>query len=173
MDNQVLELKDIHLPAPISWWPLAPGWWILLASVLLLAIIVFFVKKIRQSKQLNREVETEIKGIKKKFNKTKNKHELAQSLSVLLRRSSISFYSENEVAGLTGDKWLAFLDKANLQANNRTNSQTSATHQFQSETGKVLLPAPYLPKDSDLNFDAQALIKLCEGWLKTQKVSTT
>jgi hypothetical protein len=25
--NPLDQLRDIHLPEPISWWPLAPGWW--------------------------------------------------------------------------------------------------------------------------------------------------
>jgi type II secretory pathway pseudopilin PulG len=31
------QLRDIRLPEPIGWWPLAPGWWALAALVLLLA----------------------------------------------------------------------------------------------------------------------------------------
>jgi hypothetical protein len=30
------QLRDIRLPEPIGWWPLAPGWWALAALVLLL-----------------------------------------------------------------------------------------------------------------------------------------
>ena len=31
-------LRDIALPAAVSWWPLAPGWWLLLGLVLLFAL---------------------------------------------------------------------------------------------------------------------------------------
>jgi len=27
-DNPLAQLKDIHLPEAISWWPLAIGWWV-------------------------------------------------------------------------------------------------------------------------------------------------
>jgi hypothetical protein len=28
--DPLAELRGIHLPDPISWWPLAPGWWVLI-----------------------------------------------------------------------------------------------------------------------------------------------
>ncbi|MBU2099372.1 MAG: DUF4381 domain-containing protein, partial [Gammaproteobacteria bacterium] len=32
------ELADIRVPGDVSWWPLAPGWWVLLAVLVALAI---------------------------------------------------------------------------------------------------------------------------------------
>ncbi len=167
MDKQALDLRDIHLPEPISWWPIASGWWFLLACLIALVVILFLLKKRYKSKQINREIQSEVEQIKKQFKQSKNKLELAQSLSVLLRRTSISLYSEKNVAGLTGDQWLAFLDETRLV------KSSTATHKFQSETGKALIVAPYLPNTSDFSFNTKALIKLCEDWLKIQKASTT
>ena len=167
MDKQTLDLRDIHLPEPISWWPIASGWWLLLACLIALVVIIFFLKKRYKRKQINREIQSEVEQIKKQFKHSKNKLELAQSLSVLLRRTSISLYSEKNVAGLTGEQWLAFLDKT------RSEKSSTTTPRFQSETGKTLIVAPYLPNSSDFNFDTKALIKLCEGWLKIQKASIT
>src|SRR5690606_9396461 len=31
------ELADIRVPGDVSWWPLAPGWWVLLAVLVALA----------------------------------------------------------------------------------------------------------------------------------------
>ena len=34
MDPEQIPLRDLHLPEAIGWWPLAPGWWILIAIAL-------------------------------------------------------------------------------------------------------------------------------------------
>jgi hypothetical protein len=33
-------LRDIVVPPPVSWWPLAPGWWILLVAIGLIAALL-------------------------------------------------------------------------------------------------------------------------------------
>lgn len=159
LNPQTLTLRDIHLPEPISWWPIASGWWIIIASLILLIVVIFIVKRIYISKQLKRDIKAELKNIKQQFQQTQNKPQLAKSLSVLLRRASISYYPKTDIAGLTGDHWLSYLDKSN------TNSSTGYT--FQSDIGKVLLSAPYLPDNTVLDFNAQTLIQLCESWLQS------
>jgi len=157
MNEQTLNLRDIHLPEPISWWPLAPGWWLLLVSALLILCALYLVIKIYRSRQLKRDITTELERIKQQFQQTQNKSQLAKSLSILLRRASISYYPKTNIAGLTGKHWLAYLDKTNIKLSEKTS--------FKSNAGKVLLSAPYLPENTELDFDAQLLINLCESWL--------
>lgn len=161
MGAESLNLRDIHLPEPISWWPIAPGWWLIIVSVILIAIVSYLVKVIKQKRkrqqQLPNDIKVELEKIKQQFQKTHNKVQLAKALSILLRRASISYFPEKNIAGLTGENWLAYLDK--------TLTAGSTKEPFHSDIGKILLSAPYLPDTADLSFDAQALITLCESWL--------
>lgn len=161
MNEPTLNLKDIHLPEPISWWPLAPGWWFAAALIIALFIVFLITKKIHQDKQLNRDIATELENIKQQFSQSQNKRTLAISLSILLRRVSISYQPAQKVAGLTGDHWLTWLDNEQTKSNNKL--------KFQSEMGKVLLKAPYLSEGTALDFDAHDLIQLCESWLLTSR----
>lgn len=157
MNEQTLNLRDIHLPEPVSWWPIAPGWWMIIITVLIVAAIIFLSLKIYRSKQLKRDIHAELDVIKQQFQETENKSQLAKSLSILLRRASISFYPSKNIAGLTGESWLAHLDN--------TNTKPVKNKKFQSKVGQTLLTAPYLPENSTLDFDTQDLINLCESWL--------
>lgn len=44
MQADDLQLRDVHVPPAPSWWPLAPGWWLVIGGVLLLLVIVFFLQ---------------------------------------------------------------------------------------------------------------------------------
>jgi len=164
-----LDIRDIHLPEPVSWWPVAPGWWLLIATMLLLLVFIFIARKIYRSRQLKRDIASELENIKQRYLLSNDKSQLAKSLSVLLRRASITFYPATDIAGLTGERWLAYLDE--------TGRHSANAAKFQSETGEVLLSAPYLPEDASLDFDAHALLHLCESWLfaphhKIQRMSS-
>lgn len=44
------ELRDIHLPDPVSWWPPAPGWYgVLLLLIIFSALAWWLAKKWRPS----------------------------------------------------------------------------------------------------------------------------
>ena len=159
MNEPALNLRDIHLPEPVSWWPLAPGWWMLIVIALIIVLTAYIAIKTYRSRQLRRDITSELEQIKRQFENSQNKSQLAKSLSVLLRRTNITYNPGSNVAGLTGDNWLAWLDK--------TSKHSTADTQFQSDIGKILLSAPYLPDDAALDFSAQELIHLCETWLLT------
>lgn len=157
MQQATLELRDIHLPEAISWWPIAPGWWLVLGSIIVLLIAAFIWRKLYLSKQLKRDIQAEFTDIKQQFEQTGNKLHLARELSVLLRRVSISLYPNDNIAGLTGEDWLQHLDASYADAADKTS--------FSSDIGKILITAPYLPADKELNFDTDKLLSLCENWL--------
>jgi hypothetical protein len=156
-----LELRDIHLPEPVSWWPVAPGWWALLA-LLVVAIVMFAVlRKVNRNRRLNRllrdEIRHELETIKQHYHQSANAVMLARELSQLLRRAGISYYSASNIAGLTGDDWLRFLAQ--------THSNERPKLSFSSDNARTLLTAPYLDDNAQIELDAERLIALCESWL--------
>lgn len=154
MQGPQLELRDIHLPEAIGWWPPAPGWWLLAIFVpffLLLSIVLY--------KRITRK--TAKKTAKKLLLKIKqdstldDKHKL-QEISALIRRVAISLSARTETASLTGQTWLEFLD-----------SSVNGTP-FSEGSGRFLADAHY-QKQAAVDLDIPQLIAVCEDWLKAQK----
>lgn len=159
-----LELRDIHLPDAVSWWPPAPGWWIVAGVLLLTLLIGYMARKHYRSKALQRQIVAEIETIKNNYQSHKNTYTLTQSLSVLLRRSCISFYPRHETAGLTGEDWLHYLDSTYPEKSSSSDSP------FQQGVGKILASAPYMAEKSSTDIDGNALLELCEKWLQAQPI---
>ncbi len=107
-DNTSLDLlHDIVEPAAAPWWPLAPGWQVLLAlAVLLLALAGLHWLARWQSRRYRREALAELGRI---VAQGQGAAQLA-ALSRLLKRTAITAYSRPRVAGLSGAAWFAFLD---------------------------------------------------------------
>lgn len=93
-------LHDIVEPAPVSWWPPA-GFWI---SLMLLAAfwgVYLAVAMIRQWRRnaYRRAALQELTTISE-----------AVQVSTLLKRVALVAYPREDVAALTGDQWIEFLD---------------------------------------------------------------
>lgn len=102
-------LRDLHTPPPPSWWPPAPGWW-LLAALALAAVagaVVVLIRRRRRAKPV-RAALAELEAIFAALDDGGELHRV-QSVSTLLKRVALLRYPRTEVAALSGERWVTFL----------------------------------------------------------------
>jgi len=99
------QLRDVHSPEPISWWPLAPGWWILLGlCLILLSVTVLFVLRVWRSKLWQRQAKRELKVICEDYLKQPSEAKLI-ALNQLLKRTLCSAHHTREYMHYSESKW--------------------------------------------------------------------
>lgn len=147
------QLRDIHLPPPVSNWPPAPGWVILISIVLIvLTHILFGIYEHWQNQRAKRKTLKKLEIIKAQYQQHQNATITTRALSTLLRRAALAAFPREEIAGLHGKPWLEFLNK------------TGKTQAFTTGPGRHLIEAPYAPS-YQLNCDV--LFGLIQQWVKT------
>lgn len=150
------QLADIHLPTSVSWWPLAPGWWALLA-LLVIAFIAIFVWRYRMQQNRYRKLARhELDRIYNEYQNTRDAAKFLHETSVLLRRTALTAYPQTFNASIKGHAWLAWLDSVCPQKNAGT------APRFDSECGQQLLTASYQKNPA---IDAASLYAVCSYWL--------
>lgn len=138
------DMRDIVVTEPVSWWPLAPGWYVLFFALALVLIwsALKSIKRWRQAAYLRQAM-----------------HELDRTLPSelpgLVKRVCLSKWPRTEVATLSGDRLLHWLD------------QSGNTKEFTTGSGQLLLALSYHPQhnicqESD---EYQQLIKLLKHWI--------
>lgn len=147
-DDPLATLRDIHLPEPVSWWPLAPGWWWLLGALLITVGLMIWLRRRRSERRLSDAALRELTLLTTRC--ADDQAAFIQALSVLLRRCAVARFSPQEAAGLIGESWLAFLDR---HGGNRD---------FTEGPGRALLAGPY---SVDTHIDAVALTEITRRWI--------
>lgn len=152
MDQTIdIPIRDIHLPEAISWWPLAIGWWIVIALVLCALMLLYvYITKLNKP-TLKRKAKAKIASIEKKFVETQNPVLCVSEISMFFRQVVITDNNEKNVAGLTGQSWLEWLDKSLKEP------------EFSQGPGQLLINGPY-QQNVNKN-DVDQLLKLCHKWV--------
>lgn len=145
-------LHDIHTPAGVSWWPLAPGWWLLF--LLGLCLLAFCIWQWYRRSSLQREAMTELKRIRREFQEHQQSNRLSMEVNILLRRIALARTPRAVVAGLIGKQWLSFLDRH------------GGDGEFSRGPGQILGIAPYA---RDTKVDTEALLTLAERWVRRNR----
>ena len=112
VDSQHLsKLHDIHLPAPIGWWPLAPGWYILSGAILLITgIIITVVYRHYMHGLAKRQACKMLAEYEHEYDSEGNTAVTCAKISELLRRVALVYFPRQDVASLQGDDWISFLN---------------------------------------------------------------
>lgn len=119
--NPLDQLQPLIRPAPVQWWPLAPGWWLLLLLIPLLAWAIWRfraalpVVKVRQRRDeqpldpVRVAALAELASLPKPYDGAPAGAWL-QQINGLLKRLCRNHYPHSQSHTLNGRKWLAFLD---------------------------------------------------------------
>ncbi|MDH5327038.1 MAG: DUF4381 domain-containing protein [Gammaproteobacteria bacterium] len=137
-----LPLRDIHVPDAIGWWPVAMGWWLLLAFVAVILLLLLFYMHKHKHRHVQKAASREVDDTYAAYRHHRDATRFVRELSVLLRRISVSRYGGPKVAGLTGDSWLAFLDQGLVPHYNRSGLK------FSQGVGRLLITVPYAPHNN-------------------------
>lgn len=100
---ELAKVHDIHLPAPVGWWPLAPGWWGLIAVMTVLAISIS-VFELRRRRSVRFAAMRELAALKAQLG-TAAASDIARDLAVLLRRVWLTDAAAGPLATLSGSSW--------------------------------------------------------------------
>lgn len=145
-----LQLRDIHLPQAPDFWPPAPGWW--LAAAVVLALLAWLGltgwRRLRLQRRRRRLLQS-LEQLDRTLGPEQDPR-FASEVSILLRRLALTRYPRQQVAGLTGEAWLRFLDRHGGDGG------------FTTGPGRVLADAPYAPQP---RIDREALRRLAEKWI--------
>lgn len=105
-------LKDIVLPAPVTWLPQTAGWYVLLA--LLGALVLWAYSRYRRRRAANlyrRQALAELDALATVLGNPSGRHQVAVLLPELLKRVALHVEPRAVVASLSGAEWLAELDR--------------------------------------------------------------
>lgn len=123
-------LKDIHLPAEIGFWPLAPGWWMLAGLLLALAVLAG-VLEWRRRQTLAYQACRMLDAISRDVERFGDARSVAAACAALMRRILVTRAGRPQAAALAGADWERAL--------------ATGPAALAPEVADFLREAPYLP----------------------------
>ncbi len=148
------DLRDIVEPPPVSWWPPAPGVWLIGGLIIVWVIAIVAIMIIRYHRNAyRRQALAELESLKARFSGSASDRRLLSQLNALLKRTTLATYPREMVASLSGTGWLAFLD------------QTGGTVEFSSGIGKWLDRGYCLHTATPEDAELMALFSQARQWI--------
>ncbi len=159
-EDPLSQLRDIHLPEAVTFWPPAPGWWVLLVLLLIGLAFVYrqaIIAMIQRRKLAN--VLEQLNDAHAHFTTQAQDAEqrnqaglkFLAEINSLLNRVVMVKYPDAPSEKLSGNKWLEFLDSFDN------------TSDFTQGAGSSLAEGVY---QRTFDADADALVALAKTWIE-------
>ncbi len=154
--QELSQLRDIHLPDSIGWWPIAPGWYLLvIVSIVALMSVLFFLNRYYVNGRARRQALRLLAMFQQQYERDANAQLSAARVSELLKRVALVYFPREKVAGLQGESWIAFL------------TNTASGLDFNCVRTE-LLETPYQPM---MDCDLHRLFTVARAWINQRRGS--
>lgn len=152
--NALLNLRDIHMPLPVSAWPPGPGYFVIAACVAAILIGYVLYRTYRRKGALIREALAKLDILEQDYqNQVHSTQYTAANITTLLKRVALVYHPRAQVASLSGADWICFLN------------QTSKELDF-SSVSESILDSPFNPKAKE---PLSPLFDITRLWLKQRR----
>lgn len=154
--DPLAQLHPLREPAAIGWWPPAPGWWLLLALVIVaLAVLCWLGLRHHRRNAYRRLGLAELEHIRRCWQIDGDHLHCLTQANALLKAVALRAYPHRDIAGVSGREWQAFLDEA-----------MAGNSQFELR----LLQAQYFSEVGDEGLDGH--LAHCASWIKRHRVAS-
>lgn len=110
------QLRDIHLPEWVGYWPLAWGWECLMGlSIFLLIVFAYLGLRWYYQARAKREALRLLVLCETTYRQEPNVQKTCAQIDELLKRVALVYFPREQVAHLHGESWLAFLKNSSHQ----------------------------------------------------------
>lgn len=158
--DPLASLRDIHLPAPVSAWPPAPGWWVLAALLLGVGLIAGWVwrrwRRRRYRRAAVRALKISYAAYQSSGQSGGDASDYLRDASRILKQAALAGFPRDRVAALHGEAWPVFLVESGGDA------------ALQGPVGE-LLAAVYRPSVEADPEQVRQLQRLLEEWLRSHR----
>jgi hypothetical protein len=105
-------LHPLREPGAIGWWPLAPGWWVLIALLLLLLCAIgYFIYRRYRANAYRRQAADQLQGLHNKWLASGDSQIFLGGMNALLKSVALEVFPRRDVASRSGADWVAFLNQ--------------------------------------------------------------
>ena len=149
------QLRDVHLPEAVSWWPLAWGWWVLIALALCLLITTsYLLFKHKKKNRYRTLANTSLIQSYQNWQSTQDKQAYLHAANDILKRCVLVNDNTSQAATLSGKNWITQLNHWAKIPLSKNAEQALAVECYQAEP------------QSDIN----ALHKELLTWLESHQI---